>query len=95
MGSAVAAVACAAWVAAVVALVDVSVSIIVANANSIVSPGLIKRKYQNAHVNTGTDAYIVFEYLCIMILASMYARYQGCRYNFVTVRLIEFFSEHQ
>lgn len=53
MGSAVAAVACAAWVAVVVALVDVSVLIIVANASSIVNPVLIKRKYQNvrAHIH--------------------------------------------
>lgn len=52
MGSAVAAVVCAAWVADVVARVDAAASIIAANASSIVNPVLIKRKYQNVHART-------------------------------------------
>lgn len=82
MGSAVVAVVCAAWVADVVALVDAVALIIAVNASSIVSPVLIKRKYQNAHAHMRVNIYrdITFEYLYITMLASVCALYQGCRY---------------
>ena len=78
MASAVAAAVCGVWVADVVALVDAAALIIAANASLIVNPVLIKRKYQNTHAPVQRD--ITFEYLLVIMLASMCALYQGCRY---------------
>ena len=71
MASAVAVAVCGVWVADVVALVDAAALIIAANASLIVSPVLIKRKYQNTHAHIQRD--ITFEYLYVIMLASMCA----------------------
>ena len=82
MASAVAVAVCGVWVADVVALVDAAALIIAANASLIVSPVLIKRKYQNTHAHIQRD--ITFEYLYVIMLASMCA-----------LSSFESFSEHR
>lgn len=94
MGSAVAAVACAAWVADVVALVDVS--IIVANASSIANPVLIKRKYQYARTHARGNIH-TSRHRCLYSNVSLYNN--ACLDLRIVSRLslhsIEFFSEHR
>lgn len=90
-GSVVAAAVCAAWVADAVALVDAAALIIAANASSIVSPVLIKRKYQNAHAHA--RGYIQRHYIRISLYNN--ARLGVHTVSRLSLRSIEFFSEHR
>lgn len=90
-GSAVAVVVCVVWVADVVAHVDVLVSIIAANANSIASPVPIKRKSKymqctcdaHAHTYRERERQSILGYLYMIMFASRLAcaLYQDSNYS--------------